>query len=322
MRGRHRQNGSVPRKVSTRNAAFQQWQALLTNRTKRQRAGEFLVQGVRPITLAAEHGWEIRTLLHAGRSRSRWADELLRRHDHVELSDELMRELGEKDEQELIAVVGLPEDRLDRIPPREDLLVVVFDRPATPGNIGTLIRSADAFGAHGVIVTGHAADPYDPRAVRASTGSLFAIPVVRVPSHREVLAWAHRADRRDRRARHHRRGRRRPHRPDRRADRQRDDRVVGGVAGAPRTRSCGSRSPARPAPSTRPRPARSCCTKRRGSEGAPPAESGRSGSSAGTCCCARRRAARRPRVESGTEFALRVERKLLSRGGRGEAWQR
>ena len=176
--------------VSTRNAAFEQWQALLTNRTKRQRAGEFLVQGVRPITLAVERGWEIRVLLHAGGPRSRWAEEMLHRHDHAELSDELMRELGEKDEQELIAVVGLPEDRLDRIPPRDDLLVVVFDRPATPGNIGTLIRSADAFGAHGVIVTGHAADPYDPRAVRASTGSLFAIPVVRVPSHREVLAWA------------------------------------------------------------------------------------------------------------------------------------
>ena len=182
--------GTVPRKVSTRNAAFQQWQALLTNRTKRQRAGEFLVQGVRPITLADQHGWAIRTLLHAGGSRSRWAEDLLRRHDHVQLAGELMRELGGKDEQELIAVVGLPEDRLDRIPARDDLLVVVFDRPATPGNIGTLIRSADAFGAHGVIVTGHAADPYDPRAVRASTGSLFAIPVVRVPSHREVLAWA------------------------------------------------------------------------------------------------------------------------------------
>jgi TrmH family RNA methyltransferase len=115
---------------------------------------------------------------------------MLGRHDHAELSGELMRELGEKDEQELIAVVGLPEDRLDRIQQRDDLLVVVFDRPATPGNIGTLIRSADAFGAHGVIVTGHAADPYDPRAVRASTGSLFAVPVVRVPSHREVLAWS------------------------------------------------------------------------------------------------------------------------------------
>ena len=179
----------MPRTVSTRNAAFQQWQALLTNRTKRQRAGEFLVQGVRPITLAAEHGWEIRTLLYTGGPRSRWAEDLLRRYDHAELSGELMSELGEKDEQELIAVVGLPPDRLDRIPEGPGMLVVVFDRPASPGNIGTLIRSADAFGAHGVIVTGHAADPYDPRAVRASTGSLFAIPVVRVPSHREVLDW-------------------------------------------------------------------------------------------------------------------------------------
>ncbi len=179
----------MPRTVSTRNAAFQQWQALLTNRTKRQRAGEFLVQGVRPITLAADHGWEIRMLLHAGGPRSRWAEDLLRRYEHAELSAELMRQLGEKDEQELIAVVGLPPDRLDRIPQGPDALVVVFDRPASPGNIGTLIRSADAFGAHGVVVTGHAADPYDPRAVRASTGSLFAIPVVRAPNHREVLDW-------------------------------------------------------------------------------------------------------------------------------------
>ena len=81
----------MPRTVSTRNAAFQQWQALLTNRTKRQRAGEFLVQGVRPITLAVEHGWEIHTLLHAAGTKSRWAEELLRRHDHAELSGYLMR---------------------------------------------------------------------------------------------------------------------------------------------------------------------------------------------------------------------------------------
>jgi 23S rRNA (uridine2479-2'-O)-methyltransferase len=180
----------VPKKVTTRNAAYQQWQALLSNRSKRQRAGEFLVQGVRPITLAVEHGWEIRTLLHADGPRSRWAQGLLDRYDGIVLSEDLLRELGGKDEQELIAVVALKDDRLDRIPRPPDLLAVVFDRPSTPGNIGTLIRSADAFGAHGVIVTGHAADPYDPRAVRASTGSLFAIPVVRAPSHREVQDWA------------------------------------------------------------------------------------------------------------------------------------
>ena len=182
-------------RVTTRNASFQQWQALLTNRNKRQRAGRFLVQGVRAITLAVEHGWAVDALLYPDRhALSDWAREMLDRSDAtpVAMDADLLRELGEKDEDapELLAVVELADDNLDRIQPGPRLLVVVFDRPATPGNIGTLIRSADAFGASGVIITGHAADPYDPKAVRASTGSLFALPVIRLDSHREVVDWA------------------------------------------------------------------------------------------------------------------------------------
>jgi 23S rRNA (uridine2479-2'-O)-methyltransferase len=182
-------------KITRRNATFQQWQALLTNRAKRQRAGEFVVQGVRPITLAVEHGWQIRALLRSDSGEpSPWAREMLDRAGgagRVLVAPELMRELGGKDEDtpELLAVVGMPADRLDRVPAGPGMLVLAFDRPASPGNVGTLIRSADAFGASGVVVTGHAADPYDPKAVRASTGSLFAVPVVRVPSHREVIEW-------------------------------------------------------------------------------------------------------------------------------------
>ena len=52
-----------------------------------------------------------------------------------------------------------------------------------------MIRSADAFGASYLIVSGHAADPYDPKSVRASAGSIFALPVIRVPSAHAVLAW-------------------------------------------------------------------------------------------------------------------------------------
>jgi TrmH family RNA methyltransferase len=182
-------------RITTRNATFQQWQALLTNRGKRQRAGEFIVQGVRPITLAVEHGWPIRALLHRdGQGMSRWSRGILDRvaATRVVVAPELMAELGGKDGEppELLAVVELPEDRVDRIPAGPDMLVVAFDRPTSPGNIGMLIRSADAFGASGVVVTGHAADPYDPRSVRASTGSLFAVPVVRAASHRDVLDWA------------------------------------------------------------------------------------------------------------------------------------
>jgi tRNA G18 (ribose-2'-O)-methylase SpoU len=76
-----------------------------------------------------------------------------------------------------------------RIPARPDFLAVAFDRPSGPGNVGTLVRSADAFGACGVVVTGHGADVYDPKSVRASTGSLFAVPVVREASHQAVLVW-------------------------------------------------------------------------------------------------------------------------------------
>lgn len=183
-----------PSLVSTRNARFQQWQALLLNRAKRQRAGRFLVQGVRPISQAVAHGWHIEELLcRDGQRLSGWATELLERAaaPHFAVAPELLAELGERAEgvPELLAVVRMPPDDLRRIAHAAPSLVVVFDRPVSPGNIGTLVRSADAFGASGVVLTGHAADVYDPKAVRASTGSLFATPVVRVPSHREVLEW-------------------------------------------------------------------------------------------------------------------------------------
>ena len=181
-------------RISSRNARFQQWESLLGNRTKRQRAGEFLVQGVRPISLAARFGWRFRALIYdAERPPSAWAENLLSTVDTVRVSmaPGLLAELGEKTEgpPELVAVVEMPADDLDRIKAGPDFLGVVLDRPASPGNVGSIIRSADAFGASGVIVTGHATDIYDPRAVRASTGSLFALPVVRCPSHRELAAW-------------------------------------------------------------------------------------------------------------------------------------
>jgi TrmH family RNA methyltransferase len=184
-------------RITTRNARFQQWQSLLTNRTKRQRNGEFLVQGVRPITLAVEHGWPVRALISpAGRRLSGWARDLLASDvpgDRVEMAPDLLAELSEREDgdAELTAVVALPADDLARIPraPATPFLGVLFDRPSSPGNIGSLLRSADAFGAHGLIVTGHAADVYDPKSVRASTGSLFALPAVRAGAPAQVLAW-------------------------------------------------------------------------------------------------------------------------------------
>lgn len=182
--------------MTNRNATFQQWQALLGNRTKRHRAGEFVVQGVRPISLALEHHWDFAALLRPVNARpTRWAEEVWRTApgQRFELADELLAELAERDTEErpeLVAVVRMPPDDLDRlVTVGRAPLIAVFDRPSGPGNIGTLTRSIDAFGGTGLIVAGHAADPYDPRAVRASTGSLFAVPTVRVPAAADVISW-------------------------------------------------------------------------------------------------------------------------------------
>ena len=180
-------------KITTRNSRFQLLEALVRNRNHRIREHRFVVQGVRPITQAIEHGWTILTVIHdADKTLSPWARDVVKgAPETIAMSPALLAELADKDEgaTEIIAVVGMPADELSRIPVSADFLGMVFDRPTQPGNIGSILRSMDALGGHGLIVSGHAADPYDPKSVRASTGSFFATPVVRTPSGGAVFDW-------------------------------------------------------------------------------------------------------------------------------------
>ena len=196
--GSSRSRPALPARIERRNAQFQQWESLLRSRTKRTRSGEMILQGVRPITQAVAHGMELRALLTDGRERhSRWAAELLASAPApvVELAPELMAELGEREDgpPELLAVVAVPPDDPARLGPVLDAagaapVVVAFDRPSSPGNIGSLARTADALGASALVTTGHSADAWDPAAIRASTGSLMALPVLRLAAPRDLLA--------------------------------------------------------------------------------------------------------------------------------------
>lgn len=188
--------GTMPRllRVSTANTAFQRVEVLLRNRTKRHRYGEFVVEGVRAINGALASGWSIRSFAYSrDRQLSRWASDILQAstaESHLEMAPELFDSISGKEEpSELIAVAAIRPGSVDRIPVGAGMTVVVVDRPASPGNLGTLIRSCDAFGVSGVIVTGHGVDLYDPATIRASVGAFFAIPCVAVPSHREVGEW-------------------------------------------------------------------------------------------------------------------------------------
>ncbi|KAF0108226.1 MAG: tRNA/rRNA methyltransferase (SpoU) [Anaerolineaceae bacterium] len=181
-------------KIRTENSDFQTLETLRRNRVKRNRSGEFFVEGVRAITQAVANQWEINALVFSREKRlSDWAEGILQKANakkHFELPLRLMEKLSDKeDASELIALVGMPADELSRIPLRENMLALVLDRPASPGNLGAIIRSCDALGVDGVIVTGHAADLYDPETIRATTGSFFSVPTVRLPSHKELIPW-------------------------------------------------------------------------------------------------------------------------------------
>jgi 23S rRNA (uridine2479-2'-O)-methyltransferase len=181
-------------RVWSANNAFQHVEVLKRNRHKRHRFQEFFVEGVKAINLALAHGWTFTTLIYStDRPLSDWATDIIassRAETHLDLVPHLMQQLSDKEEpSELVALVRVPEDRLTRIQPKAPMLVVVFDRPVSPGNLGALIRSCDALGADGMVVTGHSADLYAPETIRASMGSLFALPVVRQASHRDLVPW-------------------------------------------------------------------------------------------------------------------------------------
>lgn len=59
----------------------------------------------------------------------------------------------------------MKDDDLARIPLKDNPLILIFDRPSSPGNLGTLIRSSDALGVDGIMITGHAVDLYDPEVI-------------------------------------------------------------------------------------------------------------------------------------------------------------
>ena len=67
--------------------------------------------------------------------------------------------------------------------------MALFDRPSNRGNLGTILRSCDALGVEGLILTGHGVDLYDPDVIVSSMGSFFNVPAIRVADNQAVLSF-------------------------------------------------------------------------------------------------------------------------------------
>jgi TrmH family RNA methyltransferase len=167
--------------LSRRNATFQEIASLRENRNRRFREGRFLVEGVKPLEQLVRNGWEIEALLAPAEGGSRWAQDFVKRAGAplvYRLSAELMQELSGKEESaEVVAVAKAGSLDPAKLPQPSPGVVLVVDNPNSPGNLGSLVRSAEAFGARAVLTYGHAADFFDPKTIAASIGTVFAMPL-------------------------------------------------------------------------------------------------------------------------------------------------
>jgi RNA methyltransferase, TrmH family len=169
----------------------------LADARHRRREGVFVVEGIAPVWQAVDAGAPVEQLLvapellGASPAAEMVADQEARGVRVVRLTAPLYARLSDRDGPSgLAAIVRTQTRSLDELDLDPKSFVVAAHEPANPGNLGTIVRTAEAFGAGGLVVSGPGADPYAPQAVKASMGSLFHLPVARADTIEEVLDWA------------------------------------------------------------------------------------------------------------------------------------
>lgn len=139
-------------------------------RSARTDEGVFVVEGASLLEQAVAAGWEVESQFVAPGADSVRCDAPL-----FEFAPNVIERVASTEHpQPVIAVVHQRAAAL----PTAATFVMVADRLADPGNAGTIIRSAEAAGADAVVFTPGSVDPFNPKVVRATAGSLFRVPVV------------------------------------------------------------------------------------------------------------------------------------------------
>ena len=186
--------GRVKEVTSLSNPLVKDIKALALKKFRDQN-NAFMAEGLKLVIDALDLGWEIRTLIFAKAGRGNAAVEKVAARtvaaggDVLEVSEKVLSSITRRDNPQM--VVGVFTQRLvplKDIRPGKGDVWVALDRVRDPGNLGTVIRTVDAVGAKGVILVGDTTDPFSLETVRATMGSIFAVPVARA-SVEAFLAW-------------------------------------------------------------------------------------------------------------------------------------
>ncbi len=158
----------------------------LDRKKTRAETGLFLAEGARLVEQALSQGWQIETLIVSVSGLTRGHTEALatrcakRGGRIVTVPDRLMSSIARKDNpQAVLAAVKQRELTIDALDQTQSGLWIGLYEVRDPGNLGTILRTADCAGAAGVVMVEQCCDPYSVEAVRASMGSLFDVALAR-----------------------------------------------------------------------------------------------------------------------------------------------
>jgi TrmH family RNA methyltransferase len=160
-------------------------------RKAREETGLFLVEGLRSITEAVELGQTPRIVLYGDKAADHPALEraTAAAAESLEVTPAILAKISRRENPQM--VLGVFEQRfvgLDDLDPDRTGVLVGLEEVRDPGNLGTVLRTVDAAGGAGVVLIGDCCDPYSVEAVRATMGSIFAVPIAKVGSD-AFLAW-------------------------------------------------------------------------------------------------------------------------------------
>jgi len=156
----------------------------LEQRKYRQETGQFFIEGLRTVGEAMQTGAPIQSLVISPELLVSDFGQSLLDHpavsevERIEVSAEIYEKIALKEgPQGIGAIVQQEWQVLDTIQIKPDDLWIALDAVADPGNLGTIMRTADAVGCRGIILLGNSTDPYDPTAVKASMGAIFSLAI-------------------------------------------------------------------------------------------------------------------------------------------------
>jgi TrmH family RNA methyltransferase len=163
-------------------------------RKERDETGLFVAEGLKNVTEGVELGHAPRILLY-GRDadhpllKQAIAATVAARGEVIEVTQDILAKVSRRDNpQAVVGVFAQTFRPLGEIDPQAAPCFVALHRVRDPGNLGTIVRTADAAGCGGVILVGECCDPYSVEAVRATMGSIFAVPLTRA-SEAEFADW-------------------------------------------------------------------------------------------------------------------------------------